>query len=149
VQEYLFIAYGCLGFKRRKLGFLQRFSLEKSKINFQPAAGCLKAHTGAPKVERNDVPGAKEHGTSMWAPEADTQVRFLAFSSRFRSFFRLKTPRNLKWIFFTLYRLQQPFKNHWSSISYHWSFTWCLDLLICMIPHYKTLKTHIWLHDLR
>jgi len=68
------------------------------------------------------------------------QVLFLAFSFLFRSFFHLKTPRNLKWISFTLYCLQQPSKNPWSSILHPWSCAWCLDVMIYMIPHYKTLK---------
>jgi len=47
------------------------------------------------------------HDTDAGEPEATPQVRFLAFSSRFRLFFRLETPKNLEWIFFTLYFLQQ------------------------------------------
>jgi hypothetical protein len=56
---------------------------------------------GSPKEARNDVPDAGTHGTSAWAPEAAPRVLFLVFLSRFRLFFRLKTPRNLKWIFFS------------------------------------------------
>jgi len=82
-------------------------------------------------------------GAGSQTPEAASQVRFLAFSSFFWSFFHLKTLRNLKSIFFTLYCLQQSFKNPWSSIFHPWSFTWCLDLMIYMIPHYKTLKTGV------
>jgi len=71
-----------------------------------------------------------------------------AISCVFVPFFHLETPMNLKWIFFTLYCLQIPSRNHWSSISYPWSFKWWLDLSIYMISHYKTVKTPMKLHDL-
>ena len=44
MQESLFIAWGCLGFKSRKLGFFHRFSLINSKktdFNLLPGVGCL------------------------------------------------------------------------------------------------------------
>jgi hypothetical protein len=106
------------------LGFLHRSSLENK---LQATSDCSQTQMA--------------HGQVQMAPEAVPKVRILAFSSRFQLFFRLETPRNLKWIFFTLYCLQKPSKNHWLQSSYPWSFTWCLDLSIYTISHYKTLKT--------
>jgi len=54
------------------------------------------AHSGAPEVARNVVPGAWVNSTGVRAPEVDPWVQFLAFSFHFQPFFRLKTPRNLK-----------------------------------------------------
>jgi len=81
------------------------------------------------------------HGHAQEAHEAAPVAQNFALSSCFQSFFRLETPRNLKWLFFTLYCLQEPSRNHWLQSSYPWSFTWYLDLSIYMISHYKTLKT--------
>jgi len=81
-------------------------------------------------------------------PRTSLDVGILVFFSRFQSFSRLKTLRNLKWIFFTLYCLKKSSKNQWLQSSYPWSFTWCLDLSIYMISHFKTLKTPMRLHDL-
>jgi len=64
-------------------------------------------------------------------------VRNLAFLFRFRSFFCLETPKNLKWIFFTLYHLQQLSKNHWSS-SFISLILHMMSLSIYIISHYKT-----------
>jgi len=128
MQGSLFIAWGYLGVKRRKLGFIRRYSLEnKQKV-----------------VDA----GHRAHRYKRKAPEAAPHVWFLVFSFRFLSFFCYKTPRNLKWISFTLYYLQQLSKNPWSLILHPWSFTRCLDFMIYMIPHYKTLKTPMVLHDI-
>jgi len=67
-----------------------------SKKPFLPASGLLGLHAGAPELARNAIPGAGAHGTAAGALEAASQVRFLAFLSRFRTFFHLKTPMNLK-----------------------------------------------------
>jgi len=78
-----------------------------------------------------------------WAPVAASPIQFLAFSFCFQSFFHWDTPRNLKWIFFTLHCLKKKsYRNPWSSISYQWSFTRCLDLSIYIVSHYKTLNTY-------
>jgi len=61
-----------------------------------PAYGRLELHVGAPEAATNAIPGAGAHGVGAWAPKAAPHVHFLVFSSRFRSFFHLKTPRNLK-----------------------------------------------------
>jgi len=42
------------------------------------------------------IPVAGTHGVGAEAPEATPHMRFFVFSSRFLSFFRLETPRNLK-----------------------------------------------------
>ena len=55
------------------------------------------------------------HGLCEGCEWGSSRVRILVISSRSQSFFCLETPRNLKWIFFTLYCLQKPYKNHWSS----------------------------------
>lgn len=144
MQGSLFIANDYLGFKRRKLSFLYRSSLKNKKTTHSRGSwvptlmGLDAGESGALAVA---APGAG-------ASEAVPLAQFLAFSSCFRSFFRLETPRNLKWIFFTLYCLQKPYKNYCPSISYTLSFTWCVDLLNYMISHYKTLKTRMKLHDL-
>jgi len=49
----------------------------------------MRLDAGAPGAIAIAASGAGE-------PEAAPPGRYLAFSSRFRSFFRLKTPRNLK-----------------------------------------------------
>ena len=51
---------------------------------------------GAPGAARIVVPGAEAPGAGARAPEAAPNMRFLAFSSRFQSFFRVETPKNLK-----------------------------------------------------
>jgi len=77
--------------KTRKLPFLDAARRRAHRIGRRaPEAqgGMYQAHAAAPPAE------------------------ILVFSSCFRSFFRLETLRNLKWIFFTLNCLQKPSKNH-------------------------------------
>jgi len=71
------------------------------------------------------------HGHALMAHEAAHCVRNLTFLSRFRLFFRLETPMNVKWIFFTLYFLQKPSKNYWNSIFISlilYVMSWFVDL---------------------
>jgi len=135
MQRSLFIVWGYLGFMRRKLGFIHRSSLKnKQKTVFTRIWSCSKGGLTQQRLT-SQMHGLMVHACAG-ASEATPHVRF-------RLFFRLRTSMNLKWIFFSLYCLQQPSKNPWSSISYHWSFTWCLDL-----STYITLKTLLELHDL-
>jgi len=82
VQGSLFIAYDYLGFKKRKLGFVHRFYL-KNKL------WVIEAMATLPHVQ-------VARGNVQEAHVAPPVVRNLIFSSRFQSFFRLETPRNLK-----------------------------------------------------
>jgi hypothetical protein len=59
----------------------------------------LMAHAGAlmaPKAITILPQVLMEHGQTLMALEVAPDVRILAFFFRFRSFFRLETPRNLK-----------------------------------------------------
>ena len=131
----LFIAYDYLGFKIRKLKFLHRSILENKKtINYGHvcAQGPIPSGTGAHL--------------------ATSHVRFLAFlSCFFLIFFYHSSVWKLLWTWNEFALLFIVFKNLLRTTrlqtSYHWSFTWCLDLLIYMISYYKTLKTPMEYHD--
>jgi hypothetical protein len=90
-------------------------------------------------------PIERKHGFMQMGAWGSPSCANSAVFDHFHSFFRLAMPWNLKWIFFTLYCLQIPSKNHCLQYSYTRSFTGCLDLLIYMISHYKT---PLELHDL-
>ena len=131
MQGSLFIENDYLGFKIRKMGFFHSFSL-KNKLQTIFARSCaLVVHTRALEAHEEVTTllhARVAHGNALMAHEASLCVRNLAFSSRFRSFFYLETPRNFKWIFFTFYCLQKPYKNPWTSIfmSLICRFTWFL-----------------------
>jgi len=129
---------------RRKKGFVRWRDL-KNKLQ---AKSARKWSLATPMAVAS-LPQAWVMPSQAWVtPMTSLDVGVLAFFARFQLFFRLKTPRNLKWIFFTLYCLQKSSKNHRLQSSYPWSFTWCLYLSIYMISHFKRLKTPMRLHDL-
>jgi len=135
------IVLGYLGIKRRKLGFIHRSSLEnKQKVVFNRywVHGCIKQGAWAPEGSRNAVLGVGEHGTCVGGVWGIPQMWFFAFSFVLSS----ENSKNLKWIFFTLYCLQQPFKKAWSSILHHWSFTWCRYIDLHDYSLQNTQNTH-------
>lgn len=94
MQGSLFIDHHYLGVQRRKIGVLNQNMLKNKKQ-------ALSDH----------VPCAGR----MCASSSPSCANFVVFV-HFRSFFRLAIPWSLKWIFFTLYCIQIPFKNHWYLI---------------------------------
>jgi len=125
VQRSLFIAYDYWGFKRRKLCFLHPSNLENKQIVITEHVG----KQGAAITNAASCAGAHMLGTGEHL--AVSYVRFLAFSSRCRSFFHLETPKNLKWIFFTSYCLKKTFKEplvfNYISLMFH-VMSWFVDL---------------------
>jgi len=121
VQWSLFITLGYLRIKRRKLGFIRCSSLEnKQKVGSYPVPGTWLLGAGRLGQQGMLVPGEGCIGTGVWrrAPEVAPQVRFLLFSSRFRSFFRLKTPEfsSLCIVFKTF---EEPLIFNFSSLILH------------------------------
>ena len=115
MQETLFIVYDYLEFKRRKLGFFHRFSLKNKQRAVFACSCAYEAHTGAQEAHRS-VKHCLMCKRSMACAQEAHGAASMCELLRFRLFFHLETPMNLKWIFITLYRLKKPSKNHWSSI---------------------------------
>lgn len=106
-----------LGGKRRKIGVLNQNMLKNKQqalSDHVPCAGC------------------------MCASGSLSCANFVVFVP-FRAFFRLAIPWSLKWIFFSLYCIQIPFKNHWYLIF----ISSILHLVSCFADmHDFSLKRH-------